>query len=181
MDDDALFTPMPKVVDKSSNSLFDRPSSRASSCTRIFFVAKNNPSLLRGPGRARTQLLVSHTSSDTLTLMSRSVRSLARSSAENPRRRVRDRSRSPSCSTHEVLKHTHAPRPGPAPSKTPRSVPARIRINSVHGRLVRQATQVRVGVMRFPPRTKFRRPRELPCCRRHFSPRGPRRDVPAPR
>ena len=40
MDDDALLTPMPRVWERSSSSLLVMPSSRASSCTRIFFVAK---------------------------------------------------------------------------------------------------------------------------------------------
>ena len=40
MDEEALFTPIPKFEERSRISLLDMPSSFASSCTRIFFVAK---------------------------------------------------------------------------------------------------------------------------------------------
>lgn len=62
MDDEALFTPIPRVCERSRISLLVMPSSRASSCTRIFFVAKTFLHLCAGRGGSQTRFLVSHTS-----------------------------------------------------------------------------------------------------------------------
>ena len=71
IDEEALFTPMPNDWETSSSSLLVRPSSRASSWTRIFFVAKTILHLCAARPSARTQFLVSHTSQTLFTLNTR--------------------------------------------------------------------------------------------------------------
>lgn len=164
-----LFTPMPRSTERSRVSLFVSPSSFASSCTRIFFVAKSCLHLfwvfvVAGQPVTACPALGMCMEAPWVVPVGVQFHSLARSARYPRSRSVASTARSPRTARPKALRrtanskhgsvesaHSQAPRPGNArpTANWPPSTRA-IRTNSSAPRRVRQPTQVRCGSVTKP-------------------------------
>jgi hypothetical protein len=156
MPEECVLTPMPSALDRSRVSLFVRPSSLASSCTRIFAakVVSDQPFVFSRTRCAHLMVRIAalHPRADRCpaTNSDRVSPVLQRFPGRLPpvRNARANAPRRTACARHasSVARQSHAPRPGSVrPSTCDPSLPRTKRTSSDCGALRRQPTQVRSG------------------------------------